>query len=73
MGEAVRKKFFWKMAGREYQPGNAWFVHRQQGLFLSVYVDDSKMSWRKHDLESMWKRLMKHVDLEKPTTFLDQV
>ena len=48
-------------------------MHRQQGPFLSVHIDDINMSWKKHHLELAWKRLMKHVDLEKPTTFLDQV
>ena len=47
------------------------FVRRQHGLFLSVYVDDIKMAGRKRNLEPMWKRLMKHVHLERPTTFLD--
>ena len=39
---------------------------RQQGLFLSVYVDDIKIDGKKHNLELMWKKWMKHVDLEKP-------
>ena len=39
---------------------------RQQGLFLPVYVDDSKMAGKKHNLELMWKKWIKHVDLEKP-------
>ena len=47
-------------------------MHRQQGQFLSVYVDDIKMAGKAKNLESMWKKLMKHVDLEQPT-FLDQV
>ena len=38
-------------------------MHRQQGLFLSVFVDDFKMAGKKQNLEPM----------EKPTTFLDQV
>ena len=59
------KWFFWNMHGREHQPGN--------GLFLSVYVDDIKMAAKKHDLESMWKKLMKHNDREKPTSCFDLV
>ena len=48
-------------------------MHKQMGLFLSVYVDDINMTGKKHNLEPMRKSLMKHVDLEKPTQFLDQV
>ena len=32
-----------------------------------------KMDGRKHDLEPKWKILLKHIDLEKPTEFRDQV
>ena len=45
-------------------------MHRQQGLFQSVYVDDTKMTGREHNLEPMWNRWMKHDVLEKPTIFL---
>ena len=58
---------------RKHQPGNFCFVHRQQGPCLSVYVDDIKMASKEDNLEPTWKRLMKHVDLEKPTSFLDHV
>ena len=49
------------------------FVHRKQGLFLSVYVDDIKMAGKKQNMASMWKKLMKNVDIGEPTTFLDHV
>ena len=39
------------------------FVHRQQGVFLSVCVENMTMAGKKHNLEPMWKRFMKHVDL----------
>ena len=45
------------------------FVHRQQGLFLSVHVEDIKMTGKEHNLEPMWNRLNKHDVLEKPTIF----
>ena len=31
------------------------FVHRKQGLFLSVYVDDIKMVGKKQNVAPMWK------------------
>ena len=49
------------------------FVHRERGLFLSVYVDDIKLSGKKQNLDPMWKVLNKEVDLGEPTSFLDHV
>ena len=48
------------------------FVHREKGLFLSVYVDDIKLAGKKQNLDPMWK-LLKEVDLGEPTSFLDHV
>ena len=49
------------------------FVHRKQGLFLSVHVDDIKMVRKNENLAPMWKKLMKNVDIDEPTSFLDHV
>ena len=49
------------------------FVHRRQGLFLSVYVDDIKLAGRNQNLNTMRQKLMKFVDLGEPTSFLDHV
>ena len=49
------------------------FVHREKGLFLSVYVDDMKLAGKKHNIDPMWKVLNKEVDLGEPTSFLDHV
>ena len=46
------------------------FVHRSQGLFLSVFVMTSR---KKQNLSSMWKKLVKLVDLGEPTSFIDHV
>ena len=48
-------------------------VHREKGLFLSVYVDDIKLAGKKHNIDPMWKVLNKEVDLGEPTSFLDHV
>ena len=48
------------------------FVHRKQKLFLSVYVHDIKMAGKKQNVAPMWK-MMKDVDIEEPTSFLDHV
>ena len=49
------------------------FVHREKGLFLSVYVDDIKLAGKKQNTDPMWKLLNKEVDLGEPTSFLDHV
>ena len=48
-------------------------MHREKGLFLSVYVDDIKLAGKKQNLDPMWKVLNKEVDLGEPTSFLDHV
>ena len=35
------------------------FVHREKGLFLSVYVDDIKLAGKKQNINLMWKVLNK--------------
>ena len=50
-----------------------FFVHREKGLFLSVYVDDIKLAGKKQNIDPMWKVLNKEVDLGEPTSFLDHV
>ena len=49
------------------------FVHREKGLFLSVYVDDIKLAGKKHNIDPMWKVLNKEVDMGEPTSYLDHV
>ena len=49
------------------------FVRRQEGFFLSVYVDDIKLAGKKQNIDPMWKLLEKEVDLPEPTSFLDHV
>ena len=39
------------------------FVNREEGLFLSVYVDDIKMAGKKQNNCPTWKIIMKDVDL----------
>ena len=48
-------------------------AHRKEGLVLSVYVDDINMAGKKQNMALMWKKLMKNVDINEPTSFLDHV
>ena len=61
------------MVGRKVANWECLFVHREKGLFLSVYVDDIKLAGKKQNLDPMWKVLNKEVDLGEPTSFLDHV
>ena len=49
------------------------FVHRKQGLFLSKHEDNIKMAGENQNMAPMWKKLMKNVDLDPPTSFLYHV
>ena len=37
------------------------FVHRDKGLFLSVYVDDIKLAGKKQNIHPIWKVQNKEV------------
>ena len=45
----------------------------KKGLFLSVYVDNTKLAGKKQNIDPMWKALNKEFDLGEPTSFLDHV
>ena len=72
MGKAIREnpiETCWeKVSNRE-----CLFVHREKGLFLSVYVDDIKLAGKKQNINPMWKVLNKEVDLGEATSLLDHV
>ena len=46
MGETIRRSFIGIWMGK-VPNWESMFVHRKQGLFLSVYVDDNKMAGKK--------------------------
>ena len=61
------------MDGRRFPNWECLFVHREKGLFLSVYVDDIKLAGKKQNINPMWKVLNREVDLGEPSSFLDHV
>ena len=52
-------KILLKHGREEVSNWECLFVHRFQGLFLSVYVDDIKLAGKKQNLDPMWKLLKK--------------
>ena len=65
--EKVLLKYGWE----KVPIGNARSYTVKKGLFLSVYVDDTKLAGKEQNLDPMWKVLNKEVDLGEPTSFLD--
>ena len=57
MGKASRESSIGTRLGKKFQIGNANFVNREQGLFLSVYVDDIKLAGKKQKLTHCGKYL----------------
>ena len=72
-GKGNLRKSYCSTVGRRFPIGNAFFVHSEKRLFLSVYVDDIKLAGKKQNVVPMWKVLNKEVDLGEPTSFLDHV
>ena len=48
-------------------------MHKKNGLFLPVYVDEIKMIGKKQNMDPMWKILQIEIDIENPTPSIDQV
>ena len=48
-------------------------MHREKGLFLTMYVGDIKLAGKKQSIDPMWKVLNKEVDLGEPTSSFDHV
>ena len=49
------------------------FVLRKQGIFLSVSVDVIRMVGKTQNMAHMCKKLLKNVDIDEPTSFLDHI
>ena len=72
-GKGNLRKSYWKHGWEKIPNWECLFVHREKGLFLSVYVYDIKLAGKKQNIDPMWKVLNKQVDLEQPASFLDHV
>ena len=69
--ERQLEKILLKHGWEKVSNWECFFVHREKGLFLSVYVDAIKLAGKKQNINPMWKLLNKEVDLGEPTSFLD--
>jgi hypothetical protein len=75
-----RAGFYWEMfchaiikdAGFRSIPGwECMWYHKQEQLFLSVYVDDFKMAGKAKSIPKMWTKLNEKLKLD-PATKMDQ-
>ena len=71
--ESQFEKILLKYGWEKISNWECLFVHREKGLFLSVYVDDIKLAGKKQNINPMWKVLNKEVDLGEPTSFHNHV
>ena len=67
------EKIFLQHGWENFSNWECLFVHREKGLFLSVFVDNIKLAGKKRNIDPMWKVFNKEVDLGIPTSFLDHV
>ena len=61
-GKGDLRKSYCSTVGKRFSNGECLFVHREKGLFLSVYVDDLKLAGKKQNIDPMWKVQNKEVD-----------
>ena len=68
------KEFYWNLEWEKVPNCESLFVHREKGLFLSVYVDDIRMSGKKQNMVpcgrmSIW---MNQRECEPNETIIEQ-
>ena len=66
-------KIFLQHGWEKVSNWECFLVHREEGLFFSVYVDDIKLAGKTQNINPMWKLLNKEVDLGEPTSILDHL
>ena len=72
-GKGNLRKILLKHGWEKIPNWECLFVHREKGLFFSVYVDDINLAGKKQNINPMWKVLNKEIDLGEPTSFLHHV
>ena len=71
--ESQFEKVLLKYGGEKVPNWECLFINRENGLFLSVYVDDIKLAGKKQNISPTWRIVLEDVDLGEPTSFLGQV
>ena len=71
-GKENSRIFYWKLDGKSTDLGMSVSSKKKQGLYLSENLDDIEMAGKKQNMAPVRKKWMKLVDLDEPTSFLDQ-
>ena len=66
-------KFWWNLDWRKYRIGNVCLCIENRDYYCQCTWMTSKLAGKKQNLAPMWKKLMKNVDLDERTSFLDHV
>ena len=73
MGKTVRGNSCGTWMGKSTELRVSVCSSKARIVLIGVCVDDIKMTGKKQNMTSMWKKLMRNVDLDEPTSFLDHV
>ena len=68
-GKRQFEKILLKHGWEKIPNSECLFVHREKGLFLSVYVDDIKLAGKKQNLDPMWKRTQQRSRVGRTNIF----
>ena len=71
--EDSSRKLCWNLDRKKYRIGNACLFIESKGYSYRIYVDDIKMARKKQYMALMRMKLMKNVDNDERTSFLEHV
>ena len=73
VGKTIRRSFIRTSIGENSEFGMYVRSSETRVLLIGIRVNDIKMAGKKQNMAPMWKKLMKNVDIDEPTSFLDRV
>ena len=71
MGKAIRESFLGNTVGKKFETGTVYLSTEQEDTSYQCRWTIS--NWQGRKIDSMWKLLMKEVNLGEPTSFPDHV
>ena len=72
-GEDSVRMFYWDQEGKTFRTLSVSSFAEHKDRAYRYMWNDTQMAGGKQNLSPMWKKLMKNVDLDEPTSFLDHV
>ena len=71
--KTIRRSSIWTRMGKVPNWECQFFSSKTWIVLVGVRGQDVKIAGKNQNMAPMWKKLMKNVDLEEPTSFLDHV